>query len=440
MISSRDIKLQVDILLKGADLLGRDKSAAEAELHTVLSHAHGRPLRVKAGFDPSAPDLHLGHAVLMKKLRQFQNLGHQVDLVVGDFTALIGDPTGRNVTRPALTMREVQANAKTYTEQAFKILKPDKTNIHYNSHWLGELKPQDFIKLCAQNSVSRMLERDDFKKRYKAGISIGVHEFLYPLLQAYDSVKLRSDIEMGGTDQVFNLLLGRDLQRAYKALPESGLPQMVLTMPLLEGVCGVHKMSKSHNNHIAFNDAPGEVFGKIMSLSDHQMIDYWKLIGDPEDPIKDIKQLTGPELRQHKAALGEFVVNMFHPGEGKNARQNFAKIFKEKSYKKSDIPQERRHIMYAGSYSSIDVLHKIGVRKSRSDVQRLIKSGGVRMQCITGYNEDDVIVFNDNDEHSPIIGCAPHEPYLYNAGHEYAVKVGKKNFDLVKVIEQKEVK
>ena len=250
---------------------GAEEILVEKELVERLDE--GRPLQIKAGFDPTAPDLHLGHTVLINKLRQFQELGHEVTFLIGDFTGMIGDPTGRNATRPALTDAEVADNAETYKEQVFKILDPDLTRVRFNSEWMGEFSGADLIKLAARHTVARMLERDDFKKRYESGQSIAIHEFLYPLVQGYDSVALESDVELGGTDQKFNLLVGRQLQQAW-----GQKPQIVLTMPLLEGLDGVNKMSKSMNNYVGITDAPDEMFGKLMSVSDDLMWRYFELL------------------------------------------------------------------------------------------------------------------------------------------------------------------
>ena len=260
---------------------GSDEILIESELLKKLEE--NRPLIIKAGFDPTAPDLHLGHTVLINKLKQFQDLGHQIQFLIGDFTGMIGDPTGKNVTRKALTQEDVLENAKTYQEQVFKILDPEKTKIVFNSTWMNKLSPADLIQLAAKHTVARMLERDDFSKRYKGGQPIAIHEFLYPLIQGYDSVAMKSDVELGGTDQKFNLLVGRQLQEVY-----GQKPQTVLTMPILEGLDGVQKMSKSLNNYIGIADAADDMFGKIMSISDDLMWRYYELLSFK--PMVEIEQ------------------------------------------------------------------------------------------------------------------------------------------------------
>src|SRR5450631_2336635 len=288
------------------------RGAHELLLEEELKHklALGRPLRVKAGFDPTAPDLHLGHTVLLNKMRQFQQLGHNVTFLIGDFTGLIGDPTGRNVTRPALTPEEIQANARTYEAQVFKILDRERTRIDFNSRWLGKLSSAEMVKLTAQYTVARMLERDDFAKRYKANQPISIHEFLYPLAQGYDSVAMRADVELGGTDQKFNLLVGRELQRHY-----GQEPQCILTLPLLEGLDGVNKMSKSLDNTIGITEAPNEMFGKLMSISDVLMWRYFELLSfRPLDEIARLREecAGGRNPRDAKVMLAQEIVARFH--------------------------------------------------------------------------------------------------------------------------------
>ena len=263
---------------------GADEILLESELVKKLEE--GRPLRIKAGFDPTAPDLHLGHTVLINKLLQFQELGHEVMFLIGDFTGMIGDPSGKSATRPALTTEDVKANADTYKEQVFKILDPEKTRVMFNSEWMGGFSAADMVQLAARHTVARMLERDDFSKRFKGGQSIAIHEFLYPLVQGYDSVAMEADVELGGTDQKFNLLVGRELQKQY-----GQAPQIVLTMPILEGLDGVQKMSKSLNNYIGINEAPDEMFGKLMSVSDELMWRYFELLSfRPIDEINHFKK------------------------------------------------------------------------------------------------------------------------------------------------------
>ncbi|RMH02320.1 MAG: tyrosine--tRNA ligase, partial [Aquificota bacterium] len=290
----------------------------------------GRPLRVKAGFDPTAPDLHLGHTVLLQKLRLFQQLGHEVYFVIGDFTAMIGDPTGRSETRPPLSREQVLENAKTYEHQVFKVLDPQKTNIVFNSTWLSQLGTEGIIRLSAQYTVARMLERDDFSKRFKEGIPIYIHEFIYPLLQGYDSVFLRADVELGGTDQKFNLLVGRDLQRAY-----GQEPQVCITLPLLVGLDGVRKMSKSYGNYVGINEEPEQIFGKLMSISDELMWDYYTLLTDhTEEEIERFKKELHP--MEAKKQLAYQIVARFH-GEEEAKR---AKDFFERTFSQREFPED----------------------------------------------------------------------------------------------------
>ncbi|HCK81788.1 MAG TPA: tyrosine--tRNA ligase, partial [Candidatus Competibacteraceae bacterium] len=295
----------------------------------------GRPLRVKTGFDPTAPDLHLGHTVLINKMRQFQELGHHVMFLIGDFTGMIGDPTGKNVTRKPLTHEEILANAKTYQEQVFKILDPEKTEILFNSNWFNQMTPADFIHLAAKHTVARMLERDDFGKRYASGQPIAIHEFLYPLVQGYDSVAMRADVELGGTDQKFNLLVGRELQKHY-----GQPPQIVLTVPILEGLDGVQKMSKSLGNYVGIRDEPNEMFGKLMSVSDDLMWRYFELLSFR--PSRQIagwrRQVTDEGLnpRDVKFKLAEELVARFH---GVEAGQNALAAFIER-FQKGALPED----------------------------------------------------------------------------------------------------
>ncbi|MDK9718883.1 MAG: tyrosine--tRNA ligase, partial [Trichlorobacter sp.] len=303
--------------------------------------ATGRPLIIKAGFDPTAPDLHLGHTVLIQKLRQFQQLGHDVHFLIGDFTGMIGDPTGKSETRKVLTREDVLRNAETYKEQVFKILDPEKTEVVFNSSWLNELGCGGMIALASKYTVARMLERDDFHKRYTTQQPIAIHEFLYPLIQGYDSVAMKADVELGGTDQKFNLLMGRELQREW-----GQTPQCVLTMPLLEGLDGVNKMSKSLGNYIGISEAPDEIFGKVMSISDELMLRYYELLSDRS--IAEIEQLKldladgSLHPMAAKKALGREIVTRFHgAGSGDTAEENFVKRFKE-----NEIPDEMPQVSY----------------------------------------------------------------------------------------------
>ena len=359
------IRRGVDEIIPEADLLEK----------LTLSLKKGQPLTVKAGFDPTAPDLHLGHTVLINKLRQFQDLGHNVVFLIGDFTGMIGDPTGKSVTRPPLTPDEVAENAKTYTEQVFKILDESKTQVRFNSEWMSEMSAADMIKLAAQNTVARMLERDDFKKRYQSNQAIAIHEFLYPLVQGYDSVALEADVELGGTDQKFNLLMGRELQRVY------GKPQQtILTMPLLEGLDGVKKMSKSLDNYIGIADAPNEMFGKLMSVSDELMWRYFELLSfRPLSEIEKFKQeiTEGKNPRDVKFLLCEEIITRFHGAAAAvNAKQDFIQRFQ-----KNAIPDDLPEVVIAlGEGMPIGALIKeAGLCPSTSEAMRMVKQGAVKI-------------------------------------------------------------
>ncbi len=336
----------------------------------------GAPLRVKAGFDPTAPDLHLGHTVLINKLRQFQQYGHDVIFLIGDFTGLIGDPTGKSATRPRLTPEAIAVNARTYQDQIFKILDPERTRIEFNSRWMGAMNAAGLIELAAKHTVARMLERDDFHKRYKSGQPIAIHEFLYPLVQGYDSVALSADVELGGTDQKFNLLVGRQLQEAY-----GQEPQIVLTMPLLEGLDGVQKMSKSLGNTIAIHDPPGEMFGKLMSISDELMWRYFELLSFR--PLREIEALraavaTGRNPRDAKIELALEIVARFHgQAAAAGAQADFAARF-QRGALPSDLPQSE--IEVDGSSARLAaVLKALGLVASTSEATRKIIEGAVRV-------------------------------------------------------------
>lgn len=328
----------------------------------------GRPLRVKAGFDPTAPDLHLGHCVLLRKLRHFQDAGHRIDFLIGDFTAMIGDPSGRNETRPPLSREEVAANAKTYTDQAFRILDPAKTNIVFNSTWLEALGAHGILRLSAQRTVARMLERDDFKKRFAAGEEITVMEFLYPLLQGYDSVALKSDVELGGTDQRFNLLMGRMLQER-----DGQEPQVILMLPLIEGLDGVRKMSKSYGNAVGILESPKEIFGKIMSIPDGLIGRYMLLLTGIEE--EEIATLTGSNPRDAKARLAREVVAMLHDvAAADRAVDEFNAIFRDKSVP-VEMPEHR-----AGPDDDLPtILAAAGMAASKGEARRLIAQGGLKI-------------------------------------------------------------
>ena len=362
-----DAKEQLEILKRNVvDLV------SEEELLERLKER--RPLRVKLGVDPSRPDLHLGHLVVLKKLRQFQDLGHHVILIIGDFTAMIGDPSGRSETRPMLSEEEVRQNAETYAEQAFRVLDPDKTELRYNGEWLFPLNFADVIRLSSKYTVARMLERDDFSKRFKEGIPISISEFLYPLAQAYDSVAIEADVELGGTDQLFNLLVGRKIQEEY-----GQRPQIVMTMPLVEGTDGKLKMSKSYGNYVAFNDPPEEMFGKLMSIPDTLIIKYMKLMTDiPEEEIEDYeRRMKNREInpRDVKLRLAYVITEFFHGSEkARKARDEFIRVFS-----KRELPSEMEVVEVDPPVPLVDLLVSIGAASSRSEARRLISQGGVRL-------------------------------------------------------------
>ena len=336
----------------------------------------GRPLRIKAGFDPTAPDLHLGHTVLINKLRQFQDLGHHVMFLIGDFTGMIGDPTGKNLTRQPLSREQILENAKTYQEQVFKILDPAKTEVLFNSTWFDRMTPADFIHLAAKHTVARMLERDDFGKRYASGQPIAIHEFLYPLVQGYDSVAMRADVELGGTDQKFNLLVGRELQKHY-----GQSPQIVLTMPILEGLDGVQKMSKSLGNYVGIRDEPNEMFGKLMSISDELMWRYFELLSfRPVAEIAEWQRQTtaGLNPRDVKFKLAEELVARFH---GIDAGRHALAAFIER-FQKGALPEnlaEMRLPSRNGRLAIASLLKEAGLVASTSEALRLIQQGAVRI-------------------------------------------------------------
>ena len=358
-----------------AELLrGTQEVLVESELVKKLSR--GKPLRIKAGFDPTAPDLHLGHTVLINKMRQFQKFGHEVTFLIGDFTGMIGDPTGRNATRPPLTREQVEANAKTYQEQIFKILDREQTRVDFNSRWFGSMNAAGLIEIAGRHTVARMLERDDFSKRYKGSQPIAIHEFLYPLVQGYDSVALRSDVELGGTDQKFNLLVGRHLQETY-----GQEPQIVMTMPLLEGLDGVNKMSKSLGNYVGINEPADSQFGKLMSISDDLMWRYFELLSFR--PLAEIAGLRksiaeGRNPRDVKFELGVEIVERFHgAGAGARARDAFIARFQQGS-----VPEkiDEFALTTAGAPQRLaNVLKASGLVASTSDGNRMIDQGAVRL-------------------------------------------------------------
>jgi tyrosyl-tRNA synthetase len=353
---------------------GAEEILVESELVEKLKK--GRPLRIKAGFDPTAPDLHLGHTVLLNKMRQFQELGHEALFLIGDFTGMIGDPTGKSATRPPLTRDEVIDNARTYEQQIYKILDPEKTIVMFNSSWMGEMGAADMIQLAAKHTVARMLERDDFHKRYSSGQAIAIHEFLYPLIQGYDSVAMKADVELGGTDQKFNLLVGRELQKHY-----GQEPQVILTMPILEGLDGVQKMSKSLNNYIGIADAPDDMFGKIMSVSDDLMWRYFELLSfRPLDEIAGFRRqiADGANPRDIKFLLGEELVARFHGhAAASGAREAFVSRFQ-----KGQMPDEMPEVTVgvgAEGMPIANVLKEAGLVNSTSDALRMLKQGAVRI-------------------------------------------------------------
>ena len=361
---------ELDLLVRGADEI--------IPKEDFLAKLKGRKkLRIKAGFDPTSPDLHLGHTVLLNKMRLFQDLGHQIIFLIGDFTGLVGDPSGVNETRPVLSDEQLKQNAETYKSQVFKILDPDKTEVRFNSEWMNKVHPSEFIRLSSSQTVARMLERDDFAKRYKSQLPISIHEFLYPLLQGYDSVQLEADVELGGTDQKFNLLMGREVQKFY------GVPQQsILTVPLLEGLDGIKKMSKSLNNYIALEDPYDEMFGKIMSISDKLMWRYFDLLSFKTDKkIESLKQeeRNGENPRNLKFILAEEIVDRFHgEGFGSKAKEEFINRFQ-----KGKLPEEVEAISLVIEGSSISlprVLKESSMVKSTSEAIRLIEQGAVKVE------------------------------------------------------------
>ena len=368
------INEQISYLTKGTvDVIRTEDLRGKLE----AAEKTGRKLRVKAGFDPTAPDLHVGHTVLIRKMRHFQQLGHDVIFLIGDFTGLIGDPTGRNATRPPLTPEQIAANAETYKTQVFKLLDPEKTIIEFNAKWLNAFTPIDFIKLMAKATVAQMLERDDFTKRYQAGIPISVHELLYPLAQGYDSVALQSDVELGGTDQKFNLLMAREIQRAY------GLePQVIMTTPLLEGLDGVNKMSKSYGNYIGINEAPDDIYGKAMSVSDAMMWRYYELLTDLT--VTEVAALQAEvesgarHPRDVKSELAKNLVADFHSQAAANqAEAEFTRRFREHQTP-TDI--ETREIQVSDpTIKLLDLLVQTDLAPSKAEARRLIAQGGVKL-------------------------------------------------------------
>jgi tyrosyl-tRNA synthetase len=383
---------------------GTEEILIEEELLNRLKT--GKPLRVKAGFDPTAPDLHLGHTVLLNKMRQFQDLGHEVLFLIGDFTGMIGDPTGKNETRPPLTTEQVQENAATYRKQVFKVLDPEKTRILFNSEWINKLSAADMVKLTASYTVARMLERDDFNTRYHAGQSIAIHEFLYPLLQGYDSVAMEADVELGGTDQKFNLLMGRELQKSA-----GQKPQIVITLPLLVGLDGVKKMSKSLGNYIAIDESPREMFGKVMSISDESMWSYFELLSFR--PMTEIKQFrqdveNGMNPRDIKFLLAEEIVERFHnKADAEKAHADFVAQFQQGAIP-DELPEIQLNVGDAGMLIA-NVIKSAGLTESTSDAHRMLQQGAVRI-------DGERVVEKD---------------LLLKAGKTIILQVGKRRFSKV---------
>ena len=397
-----DLSESLEIIKRGVEEL-----LLENELLELLKS--GRPLRVKAGFDPTAPDLHLGHTVLLNKLKQFQDLGHEILFLIGDFTGMIGDPTGKSNTRPPLTKEQVEQNAKSYQEQVFKILDREKTQVVFNSHWMGEMSAAEMVQLASRQTVARMLERDDFTKRYQGGKPIAIHEFLYPLVQGWDSVALKADVELGGTDQKFNLLMGRELQKQ-----EGMHPQVVITMPILEGLDGVQKMSKSLGNYVGINDEPAEMFGKLMSISDDLMWRYYELLSFRT--LAEIEKLKrgiadGANPRDVKMLLADELIERFH---GADALQQARKGAGNK-FKAGDVPAEMPEMaLEAQDKSGLplpSLLKEAGLAKSTSEARQRIKQGAVRLNGVDVLGQD----------------------YVAKSGSEDVYQVGKKRFVRIKV-------
>ncbi|MBK6750791.1 MAG: tyrosine--tRNA ligase [Pyrinomonadaceae bacterium] len=351
----------------------------------------GRPLRVKLGLDPTAPDIHVGHTVVIRKLKAFQDLGHTVIFLIGDFTGMIGDPSGKNVTRPPLSREEINVNAETYKRQMFKLLDPEKTELRFNGEWLDKFTAADFVKLCAKTTVKQILERDDFTKRMNEEKPISLHELLYPLVQGYDSVALNADVELGGTDQKFNLLMGRNLQREYDQEP-----QVIITTPLLEGLDGVQKMSKSLGNYIGIEDAPNEMFGKIMSISDELMWKYYELLTDlTPSEISNLRSevSNGGNPRDEKVNLAKRIIADFHSNEdAAMAEEDFVKRFVQK-----EVPDEidEKHIA-AGNFALAQLLADTGLAASKGEARRLIEQGGVRVNNEKAAAANAEIVIDQN--------------------------------------------
>ncbi|PIR18152.1 MAG: tyrosine--tRNA ligase [Deltaproteobacteria bacterium CG11_big_fil_rev_8_21_14_0_20_49_13] len=386
-----DIKHQLEVIRRGAvELISEEDIVAKLK--------KGKPLRVKAGFDPTAPDLHLGHTVLLQKMKQIQELGHHVIFLIGDFTAKIGDPSGRSETRPQLSDEEIAKNIKTYESQVFKVLDEKNTEVRFNSEWLGKMSVIEFARLGAKYTVARMLERDDFKKRIEAGTDISVLEFYYPLMQAQDSVVLKADIELGGNDQKFNLLMGRTIQKRSDVEP-----QVVLTMPLLVGTDGVKKMSKSYGNYVGINESPKEMFGKLMSITDELMWQYYELLSDKS--LNEIDELKKGHPKAAKVALAKEIITRYHSAKDADAaEEGFERVFAKK-----DNPEDMPELVTSTS-NLVDVIVEAKLASSKSEVRRLITQGGVSV----------------NDEKVADINAT------LGGGKEYILKVGKRKFCKIK--------
>ena len=392
-----EVERQLALIARGAVEIISTKELGDKLAESLKDR---RPLRVKAGFDPTAPDLHLGHTVLIHKLKHFQDLGHEVVFLIGDFTGMIGDPTGVSETRKPLTKEEVRQNAKTYERQIYKILDPERTIIDFNSRWMNRMTAEQLIHLSARYSMARMLERDDFQKRYRDQKPISIHEFLYPLIQGYDSVALEADVELGGTDQKFNLLVGRELQRAY-----GQSPQVVLTMPLLEGTDGVRKMSKSFGNYIALEDPPEEMFGKLMSISDTLMWRYYELL-----TTEDVSAIKATHPMEAKLNLASTIVARYHsPSAAADARAEFRQKFSEREF---PVESAERTVLSAEPMPLVAVITKAGLAPSKTEARRLIAQGGVELDGEKVTDGDRIL---------------PAEP-----GREYRLKVGKKRFAVIR--------
>ncbi|MBX3295216.1 MAG: tyrosine--tRNA ligase [Acidobacteria bacterium] len=380
---------QIEFLKKGTvDLIREEDLRAKLE----RSAKTGKPLRIKLGLDPTAPDIHVGHTVVIRKLKAFQDLGHTVIFLIGDFTGMIGDPSGKNVTRPPLSREEVNANAETYKQQMFKLLDPEKTELRFNGEWMDKFTAQDFVKLCAKTTVRQILERDDFTKRMQEEKPISLHELLYPLTQGYDSVALESDVELGGTDQKFNLLMGRNLQREF-----GQEPQVIITTPLLEGLDGVNKMSKSLNNYIGIEEPPNEMFGKVMSISDVLMWRYYELLTDlTELEISNLRSEIekGENPRNLKVRLAKLIITDFHSAaDAEAAEEDFTRRFVQKEVP-DDIELKQ---MPVGTYRIADLLAETGLTASKGEARRLIEQGGVKIDGEKASNSAAEISVSDKE-------------------------------------------